>query len=132
MLFLCLVNLAPTFLLAAMGMAGTATIDADAKYNLPRALLIGLTVLGLPLAITQFFVRGGSVVAILIGIVLGVLLPTLLVWLVAGVFASSFEVLFKVMATALSLVGICLYGWGLRLLMKAIPEARSRRLKSRP
>jgi len=129
-LFLCLVNLAPAFLLAAMGMAGTATIDAEAKYNVPRALLIGLTVLGLPLAITQFFVRRGSVVAMLVGIVMGVLLSTLLVWLMAGVFVSAFAVLFKVMATALTLVGICLYGWGLRLLMRAIAEARSRRLKS--
>jgi hypothetical protein len=131
MLFLCVANLAPVFLLASMGMAAASAIDVEGRYNLPRALIIGLTVLGLPLVITQIFVRRGRVVGMLIGIVLELLLSALVVWLVVSVFAGMFDVLFKVTAGTLALVGFCLYGWGLASLVRAIPEARSLRLKSR-
>jgi len=126
MLFLCVVNLAPVFLLAAMGMAGASAVDAEAKYNLPVALIAGLTILGLPLVIVQIFVRRGRVAGMLVGTVLVLLLSGLLVWLVVEVFRGTFGGLFKVMAGVLAFVGFCLYGWGLGLLMRAIPEARSR------
>ena len=131
MLFLCVANLAPVFLLAAIGMAAASAVDAQGRYNLPLALIIGLTILGLPLAITQIFVRRGRVAGILIGVVLELSLSALLIWLLLGVFAGMFGPSFKVMAGLLAFVGFCAYGWGLASLVRAIPEARSQRLKSR-
>jgi hypothetical protein len=124
MLFLCIANIGPVLMLVALGMAGAAALDPEQKYNVPRAVILGLLILGLPLVFAQFFVRAGRLGGVLCGLFLELLLMAGQMVLSVGVFAGEFIFQFKLLAAVLSAIVVAVYGWGMAILLRAFPEAR--------
>ncbi len=124
MLWLCVMNIGPVFLLAAMGAAGAAAVGQDDKFNAGQAIAVGLLCSGLPFFLTQGFARRGQAGAILVAIVFVVLLMAATVWLLFSMAAGPFNVQFKLLAGVLGVLAVWAYAWALLKAIQALREAR--------
>ena len=124
MLLLCVFNFAPSLLLTAMGLAGAVLAEAEAKFSSLRAMLLGFTILGLPLIITQVWVRRGRRSAMQLGLLLIALLLLLTVWLAVDVVRGPFGIPFKVSAGLLAFIAINAYAVGIARLLRVLRDAR--------
>ena len=124
MLCLCLMNVGPVILLAALGAAGAAAVGQSDKFSALQAVAVGLLCTGLPFLITQGFARRGRLGAILVGFALEVFLLAATVWLLFGVVRGPSSVQFKLLSGSLAVLALWAYAWAILKSIQALQEAR--------
>ena len=120
MLALCVANIAPASLVAALGFAAAASRGEEERFHFSVAFFVSLLVIDLPLLLASYLLQRRLVLGKVFGLALPVLLIGILVMLVLNVAAGEFVLVFKALSFVLSVVVGLLYGWGLVLGIKAI------------